>query len=224
MQKSRRIIDSPFETQRWIIRIRSLRRSWKASFTRVRPRTLWTDRTELSVARIHVRTFQGLLPPVRMAERSKAPDSSESFPFTGGLGILVLVWGRGFKSHSWQTFSRSSFSSNQPPYAIFRLQKYFKYCLDESFDRFSYCKSECHHDFYILFSFLRNERIGRHDAITLFVKVLNYLPNFTTYRVLDGLLHFMAVEVMVDWLQHVLHKLSFKACLFFQLFCYSASI
>ena len=38
---------------------------------------------------------------VRMAERSKAPDSRivEFLPVNHGLGVLVSEWRRGFKSH-----------------------------------------------------------------------------------------------------------------------------
>ena len=43
---------------------------------------------------------------VRMAEWSKAPDSRHSLASLIGsvVRILVLVWGRGFKSHFWQNF------------------------------------------------------------------------------------------------------------------------
>ena len=43
---------------------------------------------------------------VRMAEWSKAPDSRHSLASLIGsvVRILVLVWGRGFKSHFWQKY------------------------------------------------------------------------------------------------------------------------
>ena len=52
--------------------------------------------------------FRIFVPPVttvRMAEWSKAPDSRFkpcSLDRGRRMGILVLVWGRGFKSHFWQ--------------------------------------------------------------------------------------------------------------------------
>ena len=51
--------------------------------------------------------------PVRMAERSKAPDSRfNSFcRFLQTESVLVHVCGRGFESHFWHTFCRPSRSS-----------------------------------------------------------------------------------------------------------------
>ncbi len=49
--------------------------------------------------------FGHFLQHVRMAERSKAPDSRyKIFSYIGDTGVLVHVCGRGFKSHFWQQF------------------------------------------------------------------------------------------------------------------------
>ena len=45
---------------------------------------------------------------VRMAERSKAPDSRFD-SFLSNRGFLVSRWRRGFKSHSWHKFSTCMF-------------------------------------------------------------------------------------------------------------------
>ena len=48
---------------------------------------------------------------VRMAERSKAPDSRIiSFPVLTGPGLLVSKWRRGFESHFWHELFFFSFS------------------------------------------------------------------------------------------------------------------
>ena len=57
--------------------------------------------------------FHNRFPSVRMAEWSKAPDSRHSLAslIGGVVRILVLVWGRGFKSHFWQKFCLTSYLS-----------------------------------------------------------------------------------------------------------------
>ena len=55
-----------------------------------------------------------------MAEWSKAPDSRHSLTsFIGSIWrILVLVWGRGFKSHFWQNFCHTFGRFRQNVYNI----------------------------------------------------------------------------------------------------------